>query len=189
VTDGRIARGAARRDVILRAAVDVVAAGGASALTHRSVADRAGVPHATVAYHFKTAADLRLETFRSVGSTVGFDLHDLIDATDGSPEAIPAACTDFLERLVTDRRPQATTVFEMMVAASYDPGLREQVVFFHERLAELLLPLAGSADLAAAAGAALQGLALRALAEGPAGADRATLERDVAAFAAAFRVR
>ena len=50
---GRKAPEEARREDILRAAYDVAARRGVEALTLRAVAERAGVSHATVLFHFK----------------------------------------------------------------------------------------------------------------------------------------
>jgi TetR/AcrR family transcriptional repressor of bet genes len=50
---GRKAPEEARREDILRAAYDVAARRGVEALTLRAVAQRAGVSHATVLFHFK----------------------------------------------------------------------------------------------------------------------------------------
>src|ERR671923_680635 len=51
-------RGAARREAILRAAVAVVGEDGPDALTHRAVAERAGVPLSATTYYFTSKEDL-----------------------------------------------------------------------------------------------------------------------------------
>ena len=53
-TDGRRARGAASRQAIVEAAGRVAVAGGLAAVTHRAVAEEAGVPLARTTYHFPT---------------------------------------------------------------------------------------------------------------------------------------
>ena len=45
-------RSRARREALLRAAVALLAEGGVRAVTHRAVADRAGVPLAATTYYF-----------------------------------------------------------------------------------------------------------------------------------------
>ena len=57
-TDGRVARGQERRDEIARAVIDVVAEHGVRGLTHRKVAEAAGVPLGSTTYHFETLDDL-----------------------------------------------------------------------------------------------------------------------------------
>ena len=65
--DGRLARGAARRELLLDAAARVVSERGSAALTHRAVAAEAGVSLASVTYHFASVADLHRATFEHVG--------------------------------------------------------------------------------------------------------------------------
>jgi DNA-binding transcriptional regulator YbjK len=60
----RAPRGEARRGLILEAALQVVGEVGPDALTHRRVAEVAGVPLAATTYWFTSKADLLAETYR-----------------------------------------------------------------------------------------------------------------------------
>jgi DNA-binding transcriptional regulator YbjK len=51
-------RGKASREALLKAAVELLAEGGAKAVTHRAVAGRADVPLAATTYYFKSISDL-----------------------------------------------------------------------------------------------------------------------------------
>ena len=56
-------RGAARRRVIVEAALTLLGRGGSGAVTHRSVAAEADVPLAATTYYFATKDELVLEAF------------------------------------------------------------------------------------------------------------------------------
>ena len=58
------ARGLARRDALLRAAVEIVAERGVGGATHRAIADRAQVPPSTTTYFFSSIDELILEALR-----------------------------------------------------------------------------------------------------------------------------
>ncbi|MDO9356261.1 MAG: TetR family transcriptional regulator [Solirubrobacteraceae bacterium] len=58
------ARGLARRDALLRAAVEIVAERGVGGATHRAIAERAGVPPSTTTYFFASIDELVLEALR-----------------------------------------------------------------------------------------------------------------------------
>src|SRR5262245_49447260 len=52
------AKGQRRREALLRAAVEVIAEKGYAGVTHRAVAERAGVPMATTSYFFSSIHEL-----------------------------------------------------------------------------------------------------------------------------------
>ena len=58
------ARGLARREALLRAAVEIVAERGVGGATHRSIAERAGVPPSTTTYFFSSIDELVIEALR-----------------------------------------------------------------------------------------------------------------------------
>lgn len=58
------ARGLARRDALLRAAVEIVAERGVGGATHRAIAERAQVPPSTTTYFFASIDELILEALR-----------------------------------------------------------------------------------------------------------------------------
>jgi DNA-binding transcriptional regulator YbjK len=63
-TDGRRARGEARRQELINAALRLLAREGSSALTHRAIAEEAGVPLASASYHFAGIDDLILTALK-----------------------------------------------------------------------------------------------------------------------------
>lgn len=156
--DGRLARGAARRGLLLDAAVHIVAGGGSGSLTHRAVASRAHVSIASVTYHFPSIGDLRRETLEHAGSSIGLELAGLVLAASAHVEGTPEICAAFAVRLVTQRRIESAAVFELIVAAGHDENLRPVVALFNDRLTELLTPYEGDRHNAGIVGAAIQGL-------------------------------
>jgi DNA-binding transcriptional regulator YbjK len=164
VTDGRLARGDARKTLLLDAAVRIVGEQGQGALTHRAVAAGAAVSLASVTYHYPSIDDLRRATFEHAGSRIGLEFVDLIAHTATEPDALPDICGDFTTHLVTERRTDTIAVFEMILAAGHDPELGPVKGLLDQRLAQLLAPYVGSEGAAFTVTAAMQGLVLTALA-------------------------
>jgi DNA-binding transcriptional regulator YbjK len=170
--DGRLARGELRRTLLLDAAVTVVAGHGYAALTHRAAAAEAGVSVASVTYHFPSIGDLREAMFQHAGSRIGLAFRDVIQAASARAEDVPEITGSFSARLVAEQRVDTAAVFEMIIAAGHDPGLRPLVRFFNDRLAELLDPYIGSQPRAHTVAAAIQGLILSSIAQSDADATR-----------------
>ena len=63
-------RGEARREAILKATLDVIAAHGTDGVTHRAVAAAAGVPLSATTYWFSSRDELLEETLRYAASAV-----------------------------------------------------------------------------------------------------------------------
>ncbi|HEY4849752.1 MAG TPA: TetR family transcriptional regulator [Streptosporangiaceae bacterium] len=164
VTDGRLARGDARKTLLLDAAVRIVGEQGLGALTHRAVAASAAVSLASVTYHYPSIDDLRRATFEHAGSRIGLEFVGLIAHTATEPDALPDICGDFTAHLVTERRTDAIAVFEMILAAAHDRELGPVKGLLDQRLAQLLAPYVGSEGAAFTVTAAMQGLVLTALA-------------------------
>ncbi|MEV6735804.1 TetR family transcriptional regulator [Streptomyces sp. NPDC051104] len=163
-TDGRLARGDARRTLLLDAAVRIVGEQGVGALTHRAVAAAAAVSLASVTYHYPSIDDLRRATFEHAGSRIGLEFVGLSAHTAEEPDALPDLCGDFTAHLVTERRTDTIAVFEMILAAGHDPELGPVKGLLEQRLARLLTPYVGSEAAAFTVTAAMQGLVLTALA-------------------------
>ncbi|MFF1763014.1 TetR/AcrR family transcriptional regulator [Streptomyces sp. NPDC058249] len=164
VADGRLARGEARRKLLLDAAVGIVGERGVGALTHRAVAAAADVSLASVTYHYPSIDDLRRSTFEHAGSRIGLEFLALVTRAAADPDALPDICGDFTARLVTERRTDTIAVFEMIVAAAHDPELGPVKRLLEQRLSRLLFSYVESEAAASTVTAALQGLVLSALA-------------------------
>lgn len=123
----RTAKGAKRRQQVLSAAADILLAEGFRALTHRRVAEAAGVPLGTTTYYFTCRGDL-------VGATVGLLLEREqvrragVKVSQESPRGVAHA----LVRLILppggeSRREQAAVIYERLGEALRDEALRAVV--------------------------------------------------------------
>jgi DNA-binding transcriptional regulator YbjK len=185
--DGRLARGAVRRTILLDAAVQVVARSGSGALTHRAVATEAGVSLASASYHFPSIGELRRETFHHAGSSVGLELAELVRAAASRIDDVPQICARYAARLVVERRAETSAVFELIVAAGHDEELRPTVALYNGMLADLLTPYEGDEGRARVVAAAIQGLLLVHLASSSP-VDPGTLRETVADLIRRYRV-
>ncbi len=142
------ARGEERRQVILRAALAVIARRGIGAVTHRSVAEEAGVPLGSLTYWFASKDDLLREAllrFVEDEATrlerVGAMLTD-----DLAPEEIAER---FAEVLAAGDPQEQVAQFELYLEAALNRALREaaaECFRAYERVTVLALRAAGVAD-------------------------------------------
>jgi len=145
-------RGAARRDAILRAAVELIGEQGPDALTHRAVAERAGVPLSATTYWFAS----KEEIFRDA---VAFAAGEEVDRLERlvldlatrrlTPKAWARELSAALLADATRDPAQPVAMFEFVLEASREPALRDEVARWetaHLRLAEAGLRAVGSAD-------------------------------------------
>jgi TetR/AcrR family transcriptional regulator, regulator of biofilm formation and stress response len=164
--DGRRERGRARRELLLDAAVAVIASAGAGQLTHRAVASEADVSLASVTYHFPGISDLRQAAFGHAGSRIGIAFRALVEAHPDEPGRIPELAADHAATLVVARREDTTAVFEMILASSHDSSLQSVIRELDGHLADLLTPYVGDRRTALNVGSSIQGLILSHLARG-----------------------
>jgi DNA-binding transcriptional regulator YbjK len=169
--DGRLERGRARRELVLDAAVAVIAADGAGVLTHRAVAATAGVSLASVTYYFPGIAELRQAAFDHAGSRIGLAFRALVDAHHDQPDLLPELTGNHAKTLVEASRQDSLAVFEMILAASHEEELQPTVKELDGHLADLLAPYVGDRETALLVTAGIQGLILNQLAGGEASGD------------------
>jgi TetR/AcrR family transcriptional regulator, regulator of biofilm formation and stress response len=77
--DGRRARGERRRAQIIEATLAVVQRAGAAGVTHRSVAEEAGITTSLSTYYFDTLDDLLVAALSSVADTYTARVRHIID--------------------------------------------------------------------------------------------------------------
>ncbi|MCC5951157.1 MAG: TetR family transcriptional regulator [Acidimicrobiia bacterium] len=114
--DGRRLRGDASRRRILDAATEVIAERGVASVTHRAVAEAAGVPLARVSYHYPRVDDLLVAAARQY--LAGFDARLVTMAASArvGEQPVVDACTDFLHELVTTGARDFLAVVEIRLA-------------------------------------------------------------------------
>ncbi|MBA2347751.1 MAG: TetR family transcriptional regulator [Solirubrobacterales bacterium] len=195
----RAPRGEARRAHILEATLRVIAATGPEALTHRRVAQEAGLPLAATTYWFASKEELVAEAYRLAADRDVERAERLAEALGGGTEPLGAEVLAARLAALTageldGDRASLVAGYALCLEAARRPELREIAVGWtdaYRRLAARLLELAGSTRPVADAEllvAVLDGLLLEQLARGAADFGPAVLqpalERLVAALLA-----
>ena len=145
-------RGAARREAILQAAVSLIGEQGPDALTHRAVAERAGVSLSATTYWFSSKEEIFREAVALAAGEEVARLEQLV--LDLAPRRVTPAewARELSAALASDvrRNPaQPVAMYEFVLEASRQPELRDEVARWetaHVRLAEAGLRAVGSAD-------------------------------------------
>jgi DNA-binding transcriptional regulator YbjK len=120
-------RGAARREALLEAVLRIVAEVGADAVTHRRVAEAAGLPLASTTYWFDSkehlltaalelAADRDVERLHALAAELGGDA--------GTVEAIVTAIVEPLGEGLQASRGSLMATYALLLEAARRPALR-----------------------------------------------------------------
>jgi DNA-binding transcriptional regulator YbjK len=118
-------RNTQRRDALADAAIEILGTAGIHKLSHRSVDERAGLPHGTAANYFPTRDDLLTAAARRVAG-----LH-LADVAAADLAASGLADSNALAELIgaslydsaTRHRARYLAIFELTLEATRRPGL------------------------------------------------------------------
>jgi TetR/AcrR family transcriptional regulator, regulator of biofilm formation and stress response len=170
----RQARGHERVELILRATLVVFARSGVPSVTHRSVAEEAGVPLGSLTYYFASKQELLREALHLHVSEDAGRLRALaaqLSSSGAPPQTIVDA---FADLLAVDHGDIAQ--FELYLEAARDPQLRDtatESLQAYAEVAELALRAAGVADPAETAAlivATIDGISLHRRASGDASA-------------------
>ena len=142
------ARGEARRERILRATLAVIARSGIGAVTHRSVAEEAGVPLGSLTYWFGTKDDLLREALRRFVAEEAERLKRIAEQLGSGAE--PAEIAErYAAVLEQNAGPDQIAQFELYLEAARNPALREiaeESFRAYEEVAIAALRAAGAAD-------------------------------------------
>ncbi len=168
-------RGAARRLALLQATLTIVAEVGADAVTHRRVAQAAGLPLASTTYWFDSKEQLLTAAIELAAERDIARIEALISGRAGGENPIALAVDGVLEPL-DDERPGSRTsllaAYSLLLEAARRPALRAIAVRWSEAYTgalATLLEAAGSRQPRADAQllmAAYDGLLLEQLAAG-----------------------
>lgn len=142
----------------------MIAERGIEGLTHRAVAEKAGVPLGATTYHFATKDDLiQTALQRSVDRYAAY-LQDWAAQRPGlTPDQLAVLLTDVLLSCIGPQRPQQVVEFELYVAALRRPDLRPIADRYIELSIQALThytdPVTATATAAAMNGLTMRGLA------------------------------
>lgn len=168
-------KGERRRDEILRATLRLIGARGSNAVTHRAVADEAGVPLSATTYYFASKEELLEQTFLLAAREETDRLEGLV--LQLAPQSLSgqewaAAIADQLSSDVREDPDKHLALVEFALQAARMPPLRVELLRWqdaHIRLAETGCRAIGSVDPprdARVVVAAITGLMLEQLASG-----------------------
>ena len=167
-------RGAARREALLDAVLRVVAEAGADAVTHRRVADVAGLPLASTTYWFQSKEHLLTAAFeRAADRDIERLRADLGDAPERAPDPVGLAVSAILgpsndfgkappsgaaaenpeappsgaaaENPIPTSRGWLLATYALMLEAARRPALREVTERWTDAYLEMLPPLLAAA--------------------------------------------
>ncbi|OAR25362.1 transcriptional regulator [Streptomyces sp. ERV7] len=153
-----------RVEEITAATEQVIAERGIEGLTHRAVAERAGVPLGATTYHFATKDDLITAALQRAVDRYAAYLTDWVaQRPDLSPGQLAVLLTDVLMGCFGPQRDQQVMEFELYLAALRRPALRPIADRFIELSVDALRPYVDEVTARTAAvatnGLTLQGLA------------------------------
>ncbi|WP_433561003.1 TetR/AcrR family transcriptional regulator [Nocardia sp. CA-151230] len=125
VREPRMARGAARREALLEAAIRLLAREGARAVTHRAVAAEAGTTHGNARYYFGTLDQLLDEALRRLAAQQIDEVRTLFD---GLPDVdVPqriSRLVDYVTGTLAGDRDAAVARYEFFLEVARRPNLR-----------------------------------------------------------------
>jgi DNA-binding transcriptional regulator YbjK len=116
----RQARGERRRQAIIQAALRLISERGVDAVSHRAVAEAAGVPLASTTYYFESLDELLEGALRLFVDEEAARLTELAERIEGQDLPALEIVRLFSSELVTD-----VAQFELYVEAARRPRLRE----------------------------------------------------------------
>lgn len=135
----RRASGERRVEQILAAAVQVFGSGGPTAVTHRAVADAAGVPLGSTTYYFKDRDDLMQQTMRHAIDVEARRLSEIVEGFHG--ELTVDASVELLTQMFFDKTVADPlydlALFEMFLEATRNPSVRSMTQDWTHMIAEL----------------------------------------------------
>jgi DNA-binding transcriptional regulator YbjK len=142
-------RGAARRAALLDAVLRVVAGEGVDAVTHRRVAEVAGLPLASTTYYFDSkehllTAALERAAERDIERLRAF-LRDAPQRSADPLELVVGAVLDPIEESGQTSRTWLLATFALVLEAARRPALRDATMRWTEAYREALPPLLAAA--------------------------------------------
>jgi TetR/AcrR family transcriptional regulator, regulator of biofilm formation and stress response len=150
----RQARGEERRERILRATLAVIGRDGIAAVTHRRVAEEAGVPLGSLTYWFAAKDDLLREALRRFVDEEAARLHAIAEELGSGADPAEAAARFAAVLEEPDEPGEQRAQFELYLEAARNPALRDiaaEAFQAYEEVAVAALRAAGVEDAEEAA--------------------------------------
>lgn len=116
-----------RRESLLRAALELLAEGGAKAVTHRAVASRAGLPLASTTYYFESIQQLTQEALQLEVAERIVALEALADVRAFAGRTAEEFAAQLVDVLVARRGVEVVAQFEVYLEAARNPALEQPV--------------------------------------------------------------
>ena len=114
-----------RREALLRAAIELLGETGVKSVTHRAVAERAGVPLASTTYYFRSVNELVEEALKLHVAERVAELSGLAEVALGVSGASATQIAERLaEVLVAAPAPTLVAQYQMYLEAGRNPALR-----------------------------------------------------------------
>ncbi len=143
IADGRLLKGAQRRQTVLDATLALIGRSGLASVSQRAVAAEAGVPPSVVQYYYAAMSDLITATLAAVNDRYITDLEALPDGARGV-DALAALICGYAAKdhnsLVAEN--------ELWLLAARDPTLTHEWTRWHEALSRTAARLVGNDGLA-----------------------------------------
>jgi len=142
-----MARPGDRRPLITDHAIEVLASGGARALSHHAVDRAAGLAAGSTSYYFRTRRDLVVATIGRIRDHSRVAFHESFMPATVSPRTAATLMEGQLQLLAGTRRNDALAVFSLLPEVESDPELRTELascLFSRELSTKLLVALGRS---------------------------------------------
>ena len=136
----KVGRGEAKRRQILDAAVRVIGTGGLASLTHRAVAEAAGVPLGSMTYYFRDREELVDQTMSYAVEIERQRMSSILDSVTGEPtvkRSVELLTEIFLDKTIADPL-YDLALFEMFMEATRNPELRQKSIAWSELIAGIV---------------------------------------------------
>ena len=144
-----------RREALLRAAIELLGEAGAKSVTHRAVAERAGVAPASTTYYFRSVNELIEEALKLHVAERVAELEGLVDvALSITGASVTQLAERMAEVLVAAPMPNLVAQYQMYLEAGRNPALQpaasEALAAFEGLIARVLAALGARQPEAAA---------------------------------------
>lgn len=151
-----------RRTAILDAAAELICEQGASSLTHRAVASRAGVAVGSTTQYFDSIDDLREQALKILADDTDKELAALAEVINGPGDltGIIDTCAGIVHEFLTEPRQVAANLATVSTAVT-DPSMRRLALQWGDQLTGILTGRIGP-HRAAAVVAYIDGLTVHA---------------------------